>query len=84
MTGHLGETAGKNGRPELPAIAPVTLQDLVDTVAWMTGDEPNIHVRFEDGKYHVVLGSGSKFATGDAETLDAAVSIALSYLGERL
>ena len=82
--GPLGETAGKNGRPELSAVAPVTLQDLVDTVAWMTGAEPNIHVRREGGKYHVVLGSGSKFASGTADTLDAAVSIALSYLGARL
>lgn len=84
MTGQLGDTAGKNGRPELPAVMPVTLQDLVDTVAWMTGADPNIHVRCEGGKCHVVLGSGSKFAAGDAETLDAAVSIALSYLGVRL
>lgn len=27
MTGPLGETAGKNGRPELPAVQPLTVVD---------------------------------------------------------
>ena len=84
MTGLLGATYGKGGLPSLHAVASLTLDELGQVLREMVGQDAQLHLRAEGGRWHAVAGGGSLYGTGTGDTPDVAVTLALAYLGARL
>ncbi len=82
MTGHLGETAGKNGRPELDAVRSLTLGELRAKITEAGGSEwAEIRLVFSTGGFcSVRIESDGKTGLGGGQDADRAFLRAVARL----
>ena len=81
MTGNLGETAGKNGRPELEAVRSLTLGELRAKITEAGGNDwAEIRMVFHGSQCSVRIESAGKVGVGGGADADRAFLRALARL----
>ena len=85
MTGHLGETAGKNGRPELPVVKSMTLVEMGERLTELLGTSwVEIKLVRSAGHYAARIESRGCSGHGGGSDPDRAILRAIARLGVNL